>query len=461
MSSLIRKVNKSESKPNRYESMGFSRNPFPRKPSITINGSDDRENGSIYIPELREDEIKQFKRIVVPKDGGPESKNISFLMDYATRQGRGIGKTSFLNYQSRIINHDLGNQISDSTEVLFAIYCCPIPGESYKRFWTLSKMIIKSLIEQNILSIAIGRLRAFSGLVSSDVLSFVDEDTIYNTLGDIEWIDKKSKELGVSFNELNLRSNIKWLLISKGVDANFADILSRFGGDSHDIMKYYFESVSDSDWKKNGNDMLFNQITSILIEAGFTKGIILLDEVEKVVQPLNAQDRRNFCEEIRHWFIDGGSINSRCSFFNLLLVIHPYIQELLNPHWSASGLERFASLGGQFADDYTIFFKPINDDQAIPLAIEYMNKSRIKNEDYGTLLPFDKESLEAALSKSLKVPGKFLNFLHLAIEKSIEESWEKIDKSRIEKLSLTTNNYSDEVQLETNDSFNTDSRVDI
>jgi hypothetical protein len=434
----IRTVDKKDSKTNRYEPLKFERNPFPRKPSITINSSDDRENGSIYIPDLRSEELDTFDRIVIPQTNGHEPKNITFLMDHATRQGRGIGKTSFLNYKLKQINEDLGEKVSKGGEVLFAVYCSPIPGENYKKFWSFSKLIFRHIVEQNILSKAVCRIKILSGLVPQDIVDKITDENLLETIGSSEWIREESHKRKdfFDFNETTLTHEFKRYLEKKGINSFFADKLAKFGTVSSEFLKHYFDVISDSDWRKYGNELVFNELVTVLTEAGFTKGIILFDELEKIVQPQNSQDRRIFCEELRYWFIDGDNNNSRQSYFNILLVIHPYIQELLNPHWGASGLERFSSIGGEFDDQSTIFFKPIREEQAIPLAIEYMNRSRLQAEDQGSIIPFDKQALETALLKSFNVPGKFLSFLHQLIEKAIEEKWVVIDKSKVELLSI-------------------------
>lgn len=463
MKQQVRKIERKIATNNIYSEFGFNRNPFPRKPSININSSDERENGSIYIPDLRREEINSFKKIIIPNSSNQEPKNISFLMDYATRQGRGIGKTSFLNYQSKFINKDLGYEITDGSDVIYAVYVSPIPGEIYKRFWMISKQIIKNSIDQKLLSIALCRLRFFHGEIDPRVLEHVNDENILETMGDTDWIKERYRDLGLNLNDFNLEQKIKHLLINEGINSTLADRLSRFGGSPNELSKYYFEPISDSDWKKNSNQILFDEISKILNLAGFTKCIFLLDEMEKIIQPLNSQDRRNFCDELRYWAIDGTSENCKNSFYNFLFVIHPYLQELLNPHWNASGLERFASLGGQFADDYTIYFKPIDQNQAIPLAIEYMNKSRIDKNQRESLKPFDKDSLELALVKSYKIPGKFLNFLHIGIERAIQDRWETIDSSKIDLLSLSFKDSFDGESAESNSSnINlTESKTDL
>lgn len=436
---LIRTVQKQDSTSSRYDRFNYFRNPFPRKPGISINSSDERENGSIYKPDLRSAETISFEKIIVPQNNA-ETKNICFLMDYATRVGRGIGKTSFLNFQQKRINKDLGDEITQGSEVLLAVYCSPIPSESYRKFYSFSKLIINSMIEQRIISIAACRMRVLTGLIDERIFADVNDNNLVETIGNIEWIRQKYSELGIgAISEHSLNQEVKRVLEKKGIKNKLlVDRFSRFGYSPSEFAKLFYSSLSDSEWRKEANSLLFDDFISIFEEAQITKGIVLCDEIEKIIIPLNTQDRRSFCEELRYWFIDGDNKNASKSFYNILLVIHPYIQEILNPHWNAAGLERFAALGGQFAEEFTIFFKPIANEQAIPLAIEYMKHSR-HNGDTDAIEPFDNEALEYALQKSYNVPGKFLALLHLAIEKAVDEEWSNITKDKIEKILLTSN----------------------
>ena len=86
-------------KDNKYEKYGFFQNPFPQKPSVTIGSPDNRENGSIYLQDMRMAEQKKFERLLIASSNSDQANPIVFLMDYATRRGRGIGKTAFLHHQ--------------------------------------------------------------------------------------------------------------------------------------------------------------------------------------------------------------------------------------------------------------------------------------------------------------------------------------------------------------------------
>ena len=86
---------------DKYSRYGFKQNPFPFDPTVKPTSTDYRENGSVFLEELRSDELDEFKSRIVNSN-----TKIGFLMDYAAYRGRGIGKTAFLNYVKNIINID-------------------------------------------------------------------------------------------------------------------------------------------------------------------------------------------------------------------------------------------------------------------------------------------------------------------------------------------------------------------
>lgn len=440
---LFRKVDKTKkTQPSKYQLFNFNRNPFPRHPGVIMNDPDDRQNGSIYLKELRTNEEKQFENILIPSDSKSETKTIAFLMDYATRKGRGIGKTAFLNYQQGRIMKDLGYELSNGNDVLFAVYVAPRPNDNYRKFYSISKLILTSIIDQEILSLAMCRLRVFTGLIDDRVLEMVGDKSVQHTIGNDEWLRNTYKSLRQSdptfeedINILSLQHGVKRQLEKLDIDTDLINLLPRFGFSGIETYNYVIDKKPEFYWKNKASNLLFNDFVKIFELAGFTHGIILFEELEKIVVPQTSLGRIDFCQAMRYYFIDGeSSYNTSCSFFKILLTIHPYLQELLYPHWNASGLGRFAALSEETSVDFTVYFNPIESPSAVPLAKAYISQSTLSS-DKDSLAPFDEESLSLALKKAFGVPGKYLAFLHSVIERAVEEGWEKITVSEINKLS--------------------------
>lgn len=424
MSNLLRRVqvNGQDTK-NNYDFYGFTQNPFPLDPAVKPLSEDKRENGSIFLTDLRKDEIKEFKENFIGKQ-----MKIGFLMDYATYRGRGIGKTAFLNYMRKQINYDLGESISNDKEVLYAIYVSPTSEKKDRTMPLIARNIFVSMCESDLFLTVFSRLRAFSGVIADKVLNDVSDD-YSSTIANDKWL----YDNGVDVNKLN--SVVSKSLQGIGFDIKFDD-MSLFSQNSYikffDTIKV---NTKDYFWQKEGCDYLFSKIVRLLQLADFTHCIILLDEVEKIITYQSLSERRSFCDSLRHYFIDGTTVNALTGFFKVMLTIHPNSQELLMSHWKAAGLDRFSELGGTTANTNTVFFKPLSQDDpemTLNLARIYLNNAREITSE--SILPFSKEALLAAMYHADNIPGKFLKYLYAAIEKGIEEKWNTIDVGQINSL---------------------------
>ncbi|MEP7317092.1 MAG: hypothetical protein ABI921_00065 [Panacibacter sp.] len=425
MSNIFRKPVVSEEKKNKYERLGFKHNPFPVDPAVKPYSKDERENGSIYMTDLREEEIQQFNDIVI----NSESK-INLLMDYAAYRGRGIGKTAFLNYLRKEINKDLGDSFTKGQQVLYAIYVNPGGEKKERKFSHLSRIIYESIMNDELLLITFCRLRAGSGLISNDLLNSVTYNNLSSTLGNDNWLTE---------NKIDLQQvdyQVEKKLVENGVTFFKGTELSLFDRSFINFKKIFSVENTELYWKNYGVDFVFSELVKLFKAADFSNIILLFDEAEKIIISQNFGERREFCDNLRYYFIDGSNENAINCFYKLLMTIHPNSQELLLTHWNAAGLDRFSVLGGEGANANTIFFRPLKDKKlAVLLAKEYLTRSRIETVDLNDeLLPFEEEALEKAIEICDGIPGKFLKLLYNAIEQSLSEGWDKITSLRIDNI---------------------------
>jgi len=403
-----------------FERFGFFQNPFPSKPSVVI-GSDDLP----YLPDLHAQQEQRFEKLMIPHPDRPTPRIIAFLMDYATRRGRGIGKTVFLNHQRKRIMDDLGKRLTDDSYVLFAVHIRPLPGGS-RKFWQLARLIAEAMHEQGIITRALWRLRAFSGIIPDEVLEQATNNP-EETIGNDAWLRKQGVDV-----DFRLAHYLTTELVREGIRPEIAKSLARFGHDPFAWQGSFLAHQTDSRWRNEGAKLVFDDLVRLFILAGFSKGLLLLDEMEKIVPEQNFRERRTFVDLIRYYFIDGSCENTRHDFYSLFLTIHPYVQELLLPHWEAAGLGRFAALSQEFAQEYTVYFHPLNQESAEPLVKVYLDAVR-PNQDQrrGSLTPLDKRAVEEALVYSGGVPGQMLWLLYHVMERAIEEQWSSIGEEQI------------------------------
>jgi hypothetical protein len=415
---LIRKPKISVEQENHYRKLGFLQNPFPANPSVVPYSDDARVNGSIFLESIRQEEIKAFHDHIVNSEN-----QIGLMMDYAAYKGRGIGKTAFLNYMKKSINKDLGDEMSNGNSVIYAVYVAPSADNRNRTLSQVAHSIFTSMHKEGLFLTVFCRLRALSGLLDDVIDDSISECDYEKTIADDSWLSDR----GVDVPAVNA-------FVSKElVKVGLADEdVSLFSGTYNRFMEMLTDNPSEFFWKKEGLVFLFEKVEKLLKAAMFTNCIILLDEAEKMIQYQNFMERRAFCENLRTYFIDGNNSNAIDGFFKILLTIHPNSQELLMPHWAAAGLDRFCSLGGNTSSENTIFFKPMSNepDMIRALAEIYLKASRI-NKDDDSISPFTQEAIDYTMEKSAYIPGKFLKYLYILVEKAIKNNWIKIDKNEV------------------------------
>lgn len=415
---LIRKPKVSVEQENPYKRLGFLQNPFPANPSVVPYSDDVRVNGSIFLKSIRQEEIDAFRDHIV------NSQNqIGLMMDYAAYKGRGIGKTAFLNFMKKSINKDLGDEMSNGNSVIYAVYVAPSADNRNRTLSQVAHSIFTAMHKEGLFLTVFCRLRALSGLLDDVIDDSITESTYEETIANDAWLCDK----GIDVSAVN--SFVSKELVKAGL---VDDEISLFSGSYSRFMDTLKDNPSEFFWKKEGLNFLFEKIEKLLKAAMFTNCIILLDEAEKMIQYQNFNERRAFCENLRTYFVDGNNSNAIDGFFKILLTIHPNSQELLMPHWAASGLDRFCSLGGNTSSENTIFFKPMSNEPNMirALAEIYMSASRIHKED-DSISPFTQAAIDYTMEKSAFIPGKFLKYLYILIEKAIKNNWNKIDKSEV------------------------------
>ena len=427
---LLRKPKSIDEVENKYQYLGFTRNPFPNEPAVKPYSADSRVNGSIFLEKIRAEEIKEFNDHIV---NAPNK--IGLLMDYAAYKGRGIGKTAFLNHMKNSINSDLGDNVSEGNSVLYAVYVSPSADKSYRTLNDVAHSIFTSMHKEGLFLTVFCRLRALSGLLDGVIDDTIDESNYESTIANDDWLVK---------HEIDVPGVNKFVLGELAKAGLTDDTSNLFGANYQSFCKLLDENRNDFFWKKEGLSFLFDKVEKLLKAAMFTNCIILLDEAEKMIQYQNSNERRALCDNLRYYFIDGACSNAIDGFFKIVMTIHPNSQELLMPHWAAAGLDRICSLGGDTSSENTIFFKPMSNDEIMisEFAEIYLHESRI-DKNINTIAPFNQEAINYAMEKTDRIPGKFLKLLYLMIEKAVQHKWETIDREKVDMAWKESNkNYS-------------------
>ena len=321
---LLRRSQPISAKKNPYNRFDLVENPFPRSPTVTPGSHDPRVNGEIYCKSLRGEEQKQFERLLVPHPERSSTRPMASLMDLATRRGRGIGKTAFLNHQRRQIMTDMGNQYTNGAYVLLAAHLIPEGGGRTRKSWQFIRLIAQSLNTNRCIASAIWRLRAFSGVIPDEIMDKINSDDLEGTIGNNRWLENEG--INVAFD---LNASVKRKLRDHGVSEEIAHALATYGTSHETWEQGFLSQQSDYQWRQMGSTWVFDEFVRLFQAAEINQVLLLVDEVEKIVSPQNRQERRAFAEDIRLFFIDGPFQSVLASpHFGVLWTISPYLQEL-------------------------------------------------------------------------------------------------------------------------------------
>lgn len=435
---LVRKAaSQTESVQEKFAPLKLTDNPFPKHPGLSPGSDDPRTNGSIYCDALSVDRQEELIRLLIPTPENSKPYSIAFLMDAATRSGRGIGKSAFIYNQCSKIMKDFGSEASAGTEVVFAVAVRPMP--KIRKFWEICRSVGDAFVESKIVEKAIWRLRASSGLISdATIQEIVRENDWENTIGSDSWLSQK----GVNTWELNRQ--VMKVVSEAGVPHQLAHDFAYLLGNVASNFDW-MSRFSDHHWRRDGAAYIFDHFVRLFRAAGFTRGLLLTDEVEKFVYYQNTEERRNFAESLRYYSFDSNVANSKYSFYGILLTIHPLIQELLIPHWRATGLDRFSPLSEPNTKESTIYFHPLTEPMVKPLVKVYLDAYRTPGSGELEIEPFKDDALAEALIKSKGVPGEMLRLLHHVTNFAAENGKTSIDKQTIIEVS-SSQTYIDETE---------------
>ncbi len=415
---------------NPFARLGYRLNPFPEKPGVVPDSEDRRSNGKIYLEQARTVEQQRFEELLIPR-AGRSTLAMAFLMDAATRKGRGLGKTAFLNYQRLRIMPDLGDALTRGAHILFAAHVCITPGGSCRKFWQFARAVIDTLNEQEVLAQLLWRLRFFSNIIPPDVLARAEEPR--ETIGDDQWLIRA----GVNV-EHELTPAVQRILTDAGVEPGLAERLAQWGHSAEQFGHNFLRVQSDYRWRQNAARWLSADLVSAFRAGRFTHGLFLIDDFEKSVLEQNSSGRRSFADSVRYTFLDGPTPATAFNFYSFLWVINPYVQELLIPDWNAAGLERFCALGGERARACTLDFLPLSPEATIPLVLAYLDDARIDPALCGSLSPFNEEAIMESSRLNSGLPGFLLQSLHFAMKRAIEENWTAIGPEQVRQLAAAT-----------------------
>ena len=421
----------------RYEKFKLQENPFPTEP-VNKDSFDRRINGSIFSMEIRQAEYQQIEDVFLKQPQSTLSRQrMGFIKD-TSYIGRGNGKSAFLVNLMNKINSDFCLDISDGANKCFAAYVVPEGGGRTKSFYSFVDLIFDALCRSGIISTALAsiRLEALQSINPVVFSQLIKEDTktIIERMNSEQWLKKNDVDIVALALDFSTNDKLQALPEMFPLFTGGNTLFPEFVKSEHFEKYYAFELKAGRDRL----DFVFSHLVQFFIGAGFNGAYLLVDDFERIPDFQSGRQKRDFAVELRSFLLDGMSISARTGFYNLFLVLHAGVPELIRDAWSLSGLENRYPLDPNVRGRHIIPFEKLNHDHVLILFKTYIHAYRTEGGAPSDIYPFTDSSIRMIGEDCEYNAGKMLRSANDLLEKAIDEGKDIIDKEFIKRCKSAT-----------------------
>jgi hypothetical protein len=412
----------------KYELYNLKDNPFPASPFVNPDSDDDRVNGEIYEPSIRQSEYQAILEnfITVPQSD-PNHLRLGYIMD-TSYIGRGNGKSAFLVNLQREINHDFGLSLSNGQNKCFGLVLRPQGSGAVKTFDQFLDVLINGILEADLINDCLVSLRLKSLI---DLDPNFDPDSIFDSEMQMrEAINSENwyRDNNINYSDVhrNITSNTYLQTTSASFPIHFT---SRLFADvyTQDQFAEYYLSLKKGQAKW---DFVFSDLVSLFLAADFNGAYIFVDDFERVPDFQSGRQKQDFATALRTSLFDGPYINARIGFYNILLILHAGVPALIQQAWEQSGLEHRAPITYKGEVKNLIKFEKISLDDTFALITRYLDAYRIVEPSTTSekLQPFMENAIKAMAEQSEFNCTRFLKIAHEILDRGANDLQETIDK---------------------------------
>jgi hypothetical protein len=401
---------------------GLERNPFPAEAIAVLGGSDDRENGRLFRPEVQ---TKQFDEAIGKFVLGAiyNGQRFGALWSQSTEldpDSRGYGKSVLLQYLSWFLNEDFGKAAfrkvgmegSDAEE---NPVCALLAS-----FDTASTKNLNSLF--------------FSAVEYGTDFRLRDDDpTLYERLYErLCAIAGTDETMTLMERCHDAYRALKGRTLGPPEEKFLAALCA---GESRTVQDY-LDDITMQKRTRSGANFLATMLLFIK-SAGIGKVIVSCDQLEDFASPQTPKKTRSTeVERFRDFIVE---LLPMADMVSIVVTMHPRALASIEEPWQLADLP---SLRVDETNRHIVVVMPPlgTHDQAKRLLTAYLNASRRDKTTAGDALsPFTEDAIEELWSHSTKKPRDLLRKAHKMITFAAEKNLDEIDAATVEShLSLIT-----------------------
>ncbi|MEY9582713.1 hypothetical protein [Sinorhizobium fredii] len=394
---------------------GFERNPFPAEAIAVLGGSDDRENGRLFRPEVQ---IEQFDEAIGKFVLGAiyNGQRFGALWSHSTildPDSRGYGKSVLLQFLSCFLNEDFGKaafkkigmQESDAEEnpvcALLASFDTASTKNLNSLFFSAVEYAANFLLHDNDPTLYERLYERFCANAGTDDTMTLTErcHDVYRAL--------KGRTLGPPEEKF---------------------LAALCAGDSRTVQDYLNE-ITLQKRARSGANFLATMLLFIKA-AGIGKVMLFCDQLEDFASPQTPKKTRSIeVERFRDFIVE---LLPMADMVSIVVTMHPRALASIEESWQLADLP---SLRVDEANRHiVVVMHPLGTlDQAKRLLVAYLDASRRGGATAnGQLSPFTDDAVDELWSHSTKKPRDLLRKAHKVFTFAAEENLEKIDAAAVE-----------------------------
>ena len=393
MDKLLRKPKQQQPaiREGRYQRFYLTENPFPTEP-VNKDSNDRRINGDIYESGIRTKEYDQIKDSFLKQPQSDLNRlRLGYICD-TSYIGRGNGKSAFLVNLMHNINQEYCLDISDEINKCFALYVTPEPGGRTKTFTSFVELIFLTILQSKILEDCLASLRMDAASeVFPDIdlaADFTNERELIACLNSEKQLKQKGIEPSQLMDKIERNDFIRALPAAFPISACRKTLFKPFVT----VKKFdeYFKGLKKG---KERIDFVFSHLVRLFMAAGFNGAYILVDDFERIPDFQSARQRKDFAIELRSCLLDGPYVNAQYGFYNMLLVLHAGVPQLISEAWSSSGLGNRYPISRKIDSKHWIAFEKLNREHISMLLRKYLSTYRLNQTECDDLAPFTPEAI--------------------------------------------------------------------
>ena len=389
---------------------GLAHNPFPAEAIAVLGGSDDRENGRLFRPEVQTEQFAEAigKFVLGAIYNGQRFGALWSQSTVSDPDSRGYGKSVLLQYLSCFLNEDFGKaafakagmEENDADENPVCAFLASFDTASTKNLNSL----FFSAVEYSV-----------------DFRIHDDEPTLYERLYErLCTVAGTDDTMTLSESCHDAYRALKGRTLGPPDEKFLAALCAGEGRTVQD----YLDGVTPQKRSRSGANFLATMLLFIKA-AGIRKVMLFCDQLEDFASPQTPKKTRSIeVERFRDFVVE---LLPMADMISVVVTMHPRALASIEEFWQLADLP---SLRVDEANRHIVVVMPplATPDQARGLLTAYLTAARRDPAAVGdTLAPFTEDAVDELWSHSTKKPRDLLKKAHKMITFAAEENLDTID----------------------------------